>query len=166
MAGMLAIHARCTSQKETTPAAASLPSAIASAISTRRRSRARLVTRRRAYRQVLKYRQVKPRPAIGLAGFGIFHILRLRKISQSPGESVFHGPAVMNVHALTEYENTQLSDRQPLPDAYRRLADGEMSLRLAAAKAALGERLVVLGHHYQRDEVIAFADHTGDSLKL
>ena len=38
--------------------------------------------------------------------------------------------------------------------------------RIAAAKAALGRRLVILGHHYQRDEVIKFADYTGDSFKL
>jgi quinolinate synthase len=38
--------------------------------------------------------------------------------------------------------------------------------RARAAKAALGERLFVLGHHYQRDEVIQFADVTGDSFKL
>jgi quinolinate synthase len=38
--------------------------------------------------------------------------------------------------------------------------------RARAAKEALGERVFVLGHHYQRDEVIAFADVTGDSFKL
>jgi quinolinate synthase len=38
--------------------------------------------------------------------------------------------------------------------------------RAAAAKAELGERVFVLGHHYQRDEVIQFADVTGDSFKL
>jgi quinolinate synthase len=38
--------------------------------------------------------------------------------------------------------------------------------RAAAARAALGERAFVLGHHYQRDEVIQFADVTGDSFKL
>ena len=38
--------------------------------------------------------------------------------------------------------------------------------RVRAAKAALGDRLFILGHHYQRDEVIQFADVTGDSFKL
>jgi quinolinate synthase len=41
-----------------------------------------------------------------------------------------------------------------------------MAVRIAAAKAALGDRLIILGHHYQRDEVIRFADYTGDSWKL
>lgn len=45
-------------------------------------------------------------------------------------------------------------------------ADPGLVDRAAAAKAALGERVFVLGHHYQRDEVIAFADVTGDSFKL
>ena len=38
--------------------------------------------------------------------------------------------------------------------------------RIAAARKALGSRVVILGHHYQRDEVIKFADYTGDSYKL
>ena len=72
----------------------------------------------------------------------------------------------MDLDLLTGYEKTRLADRQPLPEAYLRLPDEEMAVRIAAAKAALGDRLVVLGHHYQRDEVIRFADYTGDSLKL
>jgi quinolinate synthase len=45
-------------------------------------------------------------------------------------------------------------------------SDPTLVVRAAAAKAALGDRLFVLGHHYQRDEVIAFADVTGDSFRL
>jgi quinolinate synthase len=45
-------------------------------------------------------------------------------------------------------------------------SDPDLVARARAAKAALGERLFVLGHHYQRDEVIEFADVTGDSFKL
>jgi len=67
---------------------------------------------------------------------------------------------------LTEYEKQHLSERQALPDAYLGLGDEEMEARIAAARATLGDRLVILGHHYQRDEVIRFADHTGDSFGL
>ena len=45
-------------------------------------------------------------------------------------------------------------------------SDPDLVARARAAKAALGERVFVLGHHYQRDEVIQFADVTGDSFKL
>ena len=49
-----------------------------------------------------------------------------------------------------------------LPDS----SDPELVSRATIARAALGDRALVLGHHYQRDEVIAFADITGDSFKL
>ena len=45
-------------------------------------------------------------------------------------------------------------------------SDPTLVARAHAAKAALGDRLFILGHHYQRDEVIQFADVTGDSFKL
>lgn len=54
----------------------------------------------------------------------------------------------------------------PLPDAYRTATDAELAERIGSAKAALGDRLVILGHHYQRDEVMRWADARGDSLAL
>ena len=67
---------------------------------------------------------------------------------------------------LTEFEKDHISERQALPEKYLGLSDAEMDVRIAAARATLGERLVILGHHYQRDEVIKFADYTGDSFRL
>lgn len=51
-------------------------------------------------------------------------------------------------------------------DSYLLTPDETLSERIAAAKARLGNDVVILGHHYQRDEVIQFADFRGDSLKL
>jgi len=53
-----------------------------------------------------------------------------------------------------------------LPDRFARLNDNETDTRIREARARLGRRLVILGHHYQRDEVIKFADVRGDSFKL
>jgi quinolinate synthase len=51
-------------------------------------------------------------------------------------------------------------------DNYLTQPDHTMDARIAAARATLGTDVVLLGHHYQRDEVIRFADYTGDSYKL
>ena len=53
-----------------------------------------------------------------------------------------------------------------LPAAYQRMSDDELHARIRAAKETLGEKLVVLGHFYQRDEVIQHADFVGDSFQL
>ena len=72
----------------------------------------------------------------------------------------------MDIQVLSQYEKSALHERQPLPDEFLRLTEEEMAERIGRARAALGDRLIILGHHYQRDEVIAWADATGDSLKL
>ncbi|MBS1813323.1 MAG: quinolinate synthase NadA [Acidobacteria bacterium] len=53
-----------------------------------------------------------------------------------------------------------------LPQEYRGLSREELDLRIRAAKHALGEKLLILGHYYQRDEVIRYADFVGDSFQL
>ena len=52
------------------------------------------------------------------------------------------------------------------PGALPEPSDPRLVERATTAKNSLGDRVFVLGHHYQRDEVIAFADVTGDSFKL
>jgi quinolinate synthase len=51
-------------------------------------------------------------------------------------------------------------------DNYLLVPDTTLDERIASAKAHLGRDVVILGHHYQRDEVVKFADYRGDSLKL
>ncbi len=51
-------------------------------------------------------------------------------------------------------------------DSYLLVPDNALDDRIAAAKARLGQDVVILGHHYQRDEVVKFADFRGDSLRL
>jgi quinolinate synthase len=54
----------------------------------------------------------------------------------------------------------------PLADRYTRAAPDDLESWIGDAKDTLGERLLVLGHHYQRPEVIRWADQRGDSFKL
>ncbi len=53
-----------------------------------------------------------------------------------------------------------------LPVAYQKMSDEELHARIRAAKETLGERVVILGHFYQRDEVVKYADFVGDSFQL
>ncbi len=56
--------------------------------------------------------------------------------------------------------------QQDIPAAYWELSADEIIDRVGAARKALGSRLIVLGHHYQREDIIRFADIRGDSFKL
>ena len=59
-----------------------------------------------------------------------------------------------------------VSWQQDIPREYLKMTPEELDRRITRARAELGEKLVILGHHYQRDEVIKYADFTGDSFKL
>ena len=60
-----------------------------------------------------------------------------------------------------------LTDWQPeIPQSYLQLSGDELRERIRAARVELGDRLLILGHHYQRDDIIEFADFRGDSFKL
>ncbi len=53
-----------------------------------------------------------------------------------------------------------------IPLFYAEMSGEELDRRIAAARETLGERVLILGHHYQRDEIIKYADYRGDSFKL
>lgn len=53
-----------------------------------------------------------------------------------------------------------------LPEEYKLAGDAELDARIRAAKATLGDRALILGHFYQRDEVVQYADFVGDSFQL
>ena len=52
-----------------------------------------------------------------------------------------------------------------IPARYRQMDAEELTDRIMDAKAALGSKLVILGHHYQRDDIIKYADFRGDSVQ-
>lgn len=61
---------------------------------------------------------------------------------------------------------SELAIGDAMPESYLQATTEELHVRATKAKALLGDRLYILGHHYQKDEVIEFADATGDSLQL
>ncbi|HEX6290057.1 MAG TPA: quinolinate synthase NadA [Herpetosiphonaceae bacterium] len=73
-----------------------------------------------------------------------------------------YGPGASQADPIPLHAPTQPA----LPAAYRSMDLTAIDRRIRQAKAALGARLLILGHHYQRDEIIRYADLRGDSFKL
>jgi quinolinate synthase len=64
--------------------------------------------------------------------------------------------------SILDFMNTS----QSLPEKYREMSVANMEKKVSEIKKLLGDRLYIPGHHYQKDEVIQFANDTGDSLQL
>lgn len=67
--------------------------------------------------------------------------------------------------AVPQIQSYEPQNVRPMDD-YVHLSEAELFTRIQAARQKLGERVVILGHHYQRDDVVCHADFTGDSFNL
>ncbi len=82
------------------------------------------------------------------------------EIDARPADTYGPGASVLDTIPL----GTPRQDR--LPEEYTRASADELDARIWAAKQQLGDRVLILGHFYQRDEVVKFADFVGDSFQL
>ncbi|WP_232331454.1 quinolinate synthase NadA [Agromyces laixinhei] len=112
------------------------------------------------------------------AAASVDRTIRLITAGAAAGEScspeLAKGPWEFDAGPVAYGPGSSMSDVIPtgsprqgaLPEAYRTASADELHARIRAAKATLGDRVVVLGHFYQRDEVIEHADFVGDSFQL
>lgn len=79
-----------------------------------------------------------------------------------PGSSLGYGPGA----SMDDVAPVGMPRQQTLPEDLRDADEDELQDRIVAARRALGDRVVLLGHFYQRDEVVRHADYVGDSFQL
>ncbi len=102
------------------------------------------------------------------------HTVPTPAATSSCSTALYQDPWLFDTGAPTYGPGASMADIVPpgaprqgtLPAEYRQAGQVELDRRIRAAKQALGDRLVVLGHFYQRDEVIQYADIVGDSFQL
>ncbi len=105
--------------------------------------------------------------------------IQLIRAGEQEGETcspdLADGPWVFDANPVPAYgPGSSMFDVAPpttprqgeIPEEYRTASNDELDARIRAAKETLGDRVVVLGHFYQRDEVVKYADFVGDSFQL
>jgi quinolinate synthase len=83
-----------------------------------------------------------------------------------PALAQWRGAAVSIRSGTGKIPDVEGGQANTIPRRYALMDSEELDQRISAARAELGEKLVILGHHYQRDEIIRYADARGDSFKL
>ncbi|MGW9114433.1 quinolinate synthase NadA [Microbacterium sp. NPDC055683] len=116
---------------------------------------------------------LSPRPVDPSVDHGIRAILSGAAAGSTCSTDLADGPWTFDVEegygpgaSMGDVIPTGAPRQGELPRAYREAPEAELHDRIRAAKAALGDRVVVLGHFYQRDEVVQHADYVGDSFQL
>ncbi len=102
---------------------------------------------------------------VALEASGNVSLDNVAAIAQTGVDYISVGALTHSVTALDISLEAEPAPPRALAD-YRIYSEDQVFARIREAKAQLGQDLIILGHHYQRDEVIQFADYVGDSLEL